>query len=272
MLEQCTWPTNDIPSWVPDWTDTEHFRLFSGPSTYHTTKGSVAHFRFGLSDQSLSCQGCKIDEIDGLGESYFEDLTTHRLQDAGNALVQSRGNNNAYGSEDALKEALWNTFVGGRDLRGRKAPAIYQCLLECSPWEEDEASRRSSRGRTAFHCLITQSADLMIAEKTLSSHFYVSSASNDEELREPLERVYRFVRTRRLMVTLKGLIGAVPHEARRGDIVFLLLGCNVPIVLRAVGNDRYKVVGSCYLHGIMEGEAMGPLEAGQSHVKEIILC
>ena len=250
----------------------EHFRLFSGRSTYHTTKGSAAHFRFGLNDQSLSCQGCRIDEIDGLGESYFEDLTNHRLENAGDALVQSRGNKNAYGSEDALKEALWNTFVGGRDLRGRKAPVIYQCLLECSPWAEDEASGHNSRGRTAFHRLITQSADLMIAEKTLSSYFYAPSVSKHEELREPLEQIYRFVRTRRLMVTLEGFIGAVAHEARRGDVIFLLLGCNVPIVLRAVGNNRYKVVGSCYLHGIMEGEAMGPLEAGQSHIEEITLC
>ena len=73
-------------------------------------------------------------------------------------------------------------------------------------------------------------------------------------------------------MTLKGFIGAVAHEARRGDVIFLLLGCNVPIVLRAVGNDRYNVVGSCYLHGITEGEAMGPLKSGQSHIKEIILC
>ena len=246
--------------------------MFSGRSSYHATKDSVAHFKFGLNDQSLSCEGCKIDEIDGLGNSYFEDLTIHRLEDAGDALVQPRGSKNAYGSEDALKEALWNTLVGGQDLQGRKAPASYQCLLECSPWEDGKGPEYNSRGAVAFKRLISQSADWTIAGKTLSRYFNMASVSNDKNLREPLEKIFRFVRTRRLMVTLEGLIGFVPHEARPGDVVSLLLGCNVPILLRAVDNHRYKVVGSCYLHGIMEGESMGPLKAGQSHTEQIILC
>lgn len=74
------------------------------------------------------------------------------------------------------------------------------------------------------------------------------------------------------MVTLGGSIGLVPIDARQGDLVCLLLGCNVPLVLRAVGGCNHKVVGGCYVHGIMEGEAMEGLGAGQSRVEEIVLC
>ena len=269
LLEQCTWSTKDMPSWVPDWTNTEHYRLFSGRSSYHVTKSSGAIFHFDLSGRSLSCQGFKIDEIDGLGESYFENFGISRPEDA---VVQSRRGGTGYRSEDALKEALWSTLVGGRDLRGRKAPVNYQCLLQCSPKEEDEPPGSFSRGRIAFNKLITQSADFIIAGKQLSSYFPSASVASAEDLRNPLEQIFRFARTRRLMVTLDGMLGFVPHDAQQGDSIFVLLGCNVPIILRAVGKGHHKVVGGCYLHGIMEGEAMERLEAGQSHIEEIVLC
>ena len=267
LLEQCTWPTGDMPSWVPDWTDTEHFRLFSGRSVYHATKSSGASFRFESSGRSLLCRGFNIDGIDGLGESYLENFAISRPEDA---VVQPRGSKNGYRSEDALKEALWSTLVGGRDLGGRKTPVNYKCLLQCSPNEEDEPPGYFSRGRIAFNRLITQSAEFIIAGKQLSRYFPSTSVSSAEDLSEPLEKIFRFARTRRLMVTLDGMLGFVPHNAQQG--VFILLGCNVPIILRAVDNGQYKVVGACYLHGIMEGEAMERLEAAQTHVEEIALC
>lgn len=269
VLEQCTWSTKGMPSWVPDWTDTDPVRLFSGRSTYHATKGSSAVFHFDVNNQNLSCQGFRIDGIDGLGESYLEGFENRKHKDA---VVQPKGSKNSYGSEAALKEALWNTLVGGRDPRGRKAPNDYQLLLECSPKEEQDSLMRQSRGMTAFNRLISQSADFRIAGKKLSSYFPSASSSSAESLRDPLEQIYRFVRTRRLMVTLKGFIGLVPIDARQGDVVCLLLGCNVPIVLRAVEKQHYKVVGSCYLHGIMEGEAMEWRKVGQSQIEEIVLC
>ena len=162
--------------------------------------------------------------------------------------------------------------MGGRDPRGRKAPVNYQCLRQCLLKEEDEPPGYFSRGRIAFNRLINQNADFIIAGKQLSSYFPSTLVSSAEDLREPLENIFRFARTRRFMVTLGGMLGFVPHYALQGDSVFILFGCNVPIVLRAVEKQHYKVVGGCYLHGIMEGEAMERLEAGQRHVEEISLC
>ncbi len=43
----------------------------------------------------------------------------------------------------------------------------------------------------------------------------------------------------------------------------MLLGSQVPIVLRPQGEEKYSVVGECYCHGIMDGSALlGPLPAG----------
>ncbi|KAH6638780.1 heterokaryon incompatibility protein-domain-containing protein [Boeremia exigua] len=68
---------------------------------------------------------------------------------------------------------------------------------------------------------------------------------------------------RRCAVTCKGYIGWIPAKARKGDVVVLIPGGNVPYILRQVHQKsspldtvrRYEFVGDAYIHGIMHGEA-----------------
>jgi hypothetical protein len=53
-----------------------------------------------------------------------------------------------------------------------------------------------------------------------------------------------------------GFVGLCPMEAKAGDIVAVLLGGNVPFVLRKRGEGGYEVVGEAYVHGIMDGEVL----------------
>jgi hypothetical protein len=62
---------------------------------------------------------------------------------------------------------------------------------------------------------------------------------------------------RRFAHTFKGLIGVVPAAAVVGDIVTVISHSSVPLVLRHVVDSRYKLVGECYIHGIMDGKAIG---------------
>jgi hypothetical protein len=50
-----------------------------------------------------------------------------------------------------------------------------------------------------------------------------------------------------------------------GDTNSVLLGCSVPFVLRATENGQYKVVGGCYVCGLMGSEAL--LGSLPEHVK-----
>ncbi|KAF9768883.1 hypothetical protein IL306_013764 [Fusarium sp. DS 682] len=52
-------------------------------------------------------------------------------------------------------------------------------------------------------------------------------------------------------------VGIIPGEAKTGDRIFIANGGKVPFVLREVqevsGSAYYKLIGECYIHGIMYG-------------------
>jgi hypothetical protein len=62
---------------------------------------------------------------------------------------------------------------------------------------------------------------------------------------------------RRFAHTSKGLIGVVPAAAAIGDIITVISHSSVPLVLRYALGNHYKLVGECYIHGIMDGKALG---------------
>ena len=41
-----------------------------------------------------------------------------------------------------------------------------------------------------------------------------------------------------------------------GDIISILLGCYKPMVLRPTSEGNFKVIGPCFILGLMEGEAL----------------
>jgi hypothetical protein len=69
---------------------------------------------------------------------------------------------------------------------------------------------------------------------------------------------------RRVCVTEKRYVAAVPVGSKVGDILVAVLGVSVPFVLRvssaggggSAGPLRGRLVGECYCHGMMDREAL----------------
>ncbi|KAI3321424.1 hypothetical protein HD806DRAFT_523911 [Xylariaceae sp. AK1471] len=70
-----------------------------------------------------------------------------------------------------------------------------------------------------------------------------------------LRTLLLYTLTKCLFSTSDGYLGWGPHEMLLGDSVCVLNGCHIPLILRQ-DNLHYKVVGSCFALGLMEGEAM----------------
>lgn len=77
---------------------------------------------------------------------------------------------------------------------------------------------------------------------------------------------------RRLGVTMGGRFGQMPIGTKRNDLVCVLIGGEVPFVIRPThynaGATSYHLVGDCYVNGFMNGEA---LEAKEHVTTEIQL-
>lgn len=46
-----------------------------------------------------------------------------------------------------------------------------------------------------------------------------------------------------------------PEALDGGDLVYVILGADVPFILRKQG-DLYRIIGAAYAHGLTDGEAM----------------
>lgn len=73
-----------------------------------------------------------------------------------------------------------------------------------------------------------------------------------------LDSAVENLKNMRYFTTKKGYMGMAPLEAQGGDLIAMFLGLNCGMVLRPV-EEKYQVVGPCYIHGFMQGEALlGP--------------
>ncbi len=60
----------------------------------------------------------------------------------------------------------------------------------------------------------------------------------------------------------KGYIGIGPLATKAGDVICVVPGSNLPLMLRPSASaprpNTFKFLGFCYVHGIMDGEAVDP--------------
>ncbi|KAF2416989.1 hypothetical protein EJ08DRAFT_600272, partial [Tothia fuscella] len=82
-----------------------------------------------------------------------------------------------------------------------------------------------------------------------------------------------------LIITSDGRLGLGPARVQPDDEVWLLPGSRVPFVLRKTScvttshltSRTYELVGECYVHGIMHGEACSEENAGMGGMDELVL-
>lgn len=65
---------------------------------------------------------------------------------------------------------------------------------------------------------------------------------------------------KRFFITDNGFMGMGPEAMREGDITAVIFGGTVPFILRLYQNG-WRVIGSCYIHGVMHGEFIHWMQA-----------
>lgn len=79
-------------------------------------------------------------------------------------------------------------------------------------------------------------------------------------------------RKKSFFITANGQMGLGPKAARVGDWACIFFGHPMPYILRPVSDGKFQFLGPCYVHGMMEGEAVERLEAGKYKEEWLHLC
>lgn len=146
--------------------------------------------------------------------------------------------------------AFWRTIVADRGPNGGNPPPYYQVACQ-----------------QAFDQRATD--DDLNTERLMLMNSSIKPGS-EKVVTEYLRRVQSVVWMRVLIRTTIGdshkNLGLAPQTVREGDLICIVYGCSVPVVLRKFPIDQesekcyYVLIGECYIHGMMDGEAFRILQ------------
>lgn len=260
---RCGHTIPDLPPWILNWTaplNTDNSRIpwlayvervdgasLTHPGVYRASGDSRASM-YAADDaiSQLSVEGVIVDDIFHVGSVFITpeevaktDLSKFKqdrlLLDFYNEIDQIATLRHVHIQEgQSLEEAKWRTLKN--DCSAYDAAELQVCL-----WKH----RREKEA--------LQNKDVVELGKLLQQAIERAS-----EARMGTWQVYRnqYYDSKKLCLTNRGYLGQVPHSARIGDKVCIFLGSAVPHVLRQVDGGFYHLLGTAYMHGIMQGEAM----------------
>jgi hypothetical protein len=79
-----------------------------------------------------------------------------------------------------------------------------------------------------------------------------------------VEAIRRTMMGRKFFLSSSGYMGLGPLALQEGDMICILLGCDVPLLIRKEG-DYYRLVGECFVWGLMDGEALKDRKADEKY-------
>ncbi|KAL9108908.1 MAG: hypothetical protein Q9187_008233 [Circinaria calcarea] len=275
VIRHCFPATNqEFPSWVPDWTaEPVTSALIISNTTFATSGSSTADPRYLCDRKSLSCKGFKVDTFDGMGCMWSKYWSP-------DSIKQTAGSVNPYGNLEATREAVWKSMVVGRDIHSEPLNVDYSSLLATPTLQEahfadDDPINELIKSNIFDWCVrfLPGNAAFKVCGRELRDCFTdaISLPSIDRvHLRDALMRRDSINVRRRLVTTAKGYVGMVLETTQRDDVIYVMLGCSMPLILRPV-EDGFQYVGECYIHGLMDGEAMQWLERGECPLEDVML-
>jgi hypothetical protein len=232
---------------------------------------------FQIDNKRLVCDGVFLDVIDGLGAILGQNSTcqlsqvipaTSNCNTAPSDIVSSKSS----GQISQLLDDLVSSLVLNREDRYLSLPAptsrytvelLSLIRLPCAVY--DRLPRRCKLAIQWYHAnknflwrgqTLEKLCQDRISRDGIGSQYDFHSSREHSFASRLIDTTGDLTMKRRLLVSEKGTIGMAPWEARKGDLLFILIGCSVPVVLRRRSENSYSFVGEAYIHGFMDGEAV----------------
>ena len=101
-------------------------------------------------------------------------------------------------------------------------------------------------------------------EKLLEVSRNIEQSKDENEKFKPISEFIKQANASRksghVFITENGEFGIGGEHVRSCDYIYVILGCDVPLVLRPAEKDRLGIIGDAYVPGIMNGEAVEGIE------------
>jgi hypothetical protein len=225
-----TTPNFDRPSWVPYWSDTPAV-WYLGHKSMKASRNSEAIFSISTDDQNLRVRGQKFDSVKVLPladpKAYKEDFLDQQTIESWRMSCNVGLSLTKYPTGEPVGEVVMRTLC----------------------WDYE---RGIAHGQFSLFSKETEN-DFREWHRVLTTTSTLEEYGEQLRIRQNLFEIEINTGTP-LCTTAKGYLAAVPFTAKVGDCIAVLAGGRVPFVLRPIG-DHYRLVGPCYVHGIMNGEA-----------------
>lgn len=271
---------HNLPSWVVCWSCKSAPVVFL-PGFYRADRGFTNPTLPAFShDNVVSLQAIFVDSIGTL--SAFNALEANEKYP--NNCTNACSIPNAYGTIDGLKEAFWRTIVANSTPNGEKPPPSWAVLRLPRLWSVFGTSEGGGSGlEFSLHGFVERNKDLIICgtnlkdlttdAKTIKERKIYRDeerGTSDDDLRDASSWAANVLAWRRLIGTKNGRVGITVAAARERDSIVILPGCSVPLVLRRDGTT-WKLVGECFVYGLMDGETADFVENGRAEMEVIQL-
>jgi hypothetical protein len=242
-----------LPSWVPDW-ETYETHILSEPLSPHHAHGTTSPtLKIDRSTLVLSVSGMKLDVIVACSKHLAQ--REFHLDSSGRALAIETLWHDVCGKG---RFDLEETYINGESAffaytQTLSNGCVATSLQESRPYDKIPKSEWLKQGAAYLTKALGQSDDVSPALYEVArdgDHFKWSRAANGASSHRAFAR------------TANGYFVLGPKVLEVGDVVCVLFGGKLPFCLRPWGR-HYLLVGECYVHGVMGGEAMQMLGLGE---------
>ncbi|KAF5713019.1 heterokaryon incompatibility protein het-6 [Fusarium globosum] len=241
-----------LPSWVPDWRWSEGI-ILAEPICPHRAHGaSTVKVNILENESMLQIYGIIIDAIEEcsrpmLSSDFYgkASLVEHLWQDICRKTMFNLVDK--YINGDSAFFALMQTLSNGCVQATGHECKQYDSVPEQTWLQMAAKFIVEAFGSSAVSDDIIEQAEKIQDEKEHDKWSRWATSASDGRV---------FARSK------KGYYVLGPSALEAGDVVCVFFGCKVPFCLRRAG-ERYLLVGECYVHGLMKGEAMDMLTGGE---------
>ncbi|KAE8446732.1 hypothetical protein EG329_011637 [Mollisiaceae sp. DMI_Dod_QoI] len=289
--------TENLPSWVPDYTITPVTEPLRGnprpgedEERWNASKGLEWEAPQDLDLPRLPVQGIHVTTITARAATEAEILDEHQeftLLEMLKDCLESPST--PYKKEGGPMEAFWRTLIKDTfcgEPAGDDAREAFASLFIAWVWQLEVLIRDIKRDTVRTNPKPTPNHEPL--EKAFSEAYSKSQSlildlsskdelgilptwdairttisTSDERLpfydADAITESFRLAYLgRRLFRTKENYLGIGPQSLEEGDEVWVLAGARVPFILRrdGKGDEKWRLVGEAYVHGIMNGEAI----------------